>query len=189
MAIANSIPLVWEGRPEDLPDEGWDWALRRGIDNFREGNRPNILCALQIVVFSEHRGQQLSGGVVKAMKRIGREAGLKGMIAPVRPNRKAEFPLESMETYITRTGPDGLPFDPWLRVHCRLGASIIKPCPKAMYISGTVAEWTAWTGRVFEKTGHYEIPGALVPVKIDIEKDTGVYVEPNVWVYHPPEEK
>ena len=28
------------------------------------------------------------------------------------------------------------------------------------------------------------VPGALVPVKIDLEQDAGVYVEPNVWVVH-----
>ncbi|MFZ5979146.1 MAG: hypothetical protein ACOYVF_00805 [Candidatus Zixiibacteriota bacterium] len=187
VAIGNSTPLLWEDKIENLPDEGWDWALKKGIDDNRRGRRTNIICALQIVVFSENRGRHLSGRAVKAMKLVGSKAGLKGMIAPVRPNRKPEFPRQPIEDYIKRTDDDGRPFDPWLRVHQRLGARIIKPCHKAMYITGTIAEWQAWTGMVFDKSGLYDIPGALVPVAIDIDRDKGIYIEPNVWMYHPPE--
>jgi hypothetical protein len=28
------------------------------------------------------------------------------------------------------------------------------------------------------------VPGALVPVRIDRERDVGTYVEPNVWMRH-----
>jgi len=189
LAIGNSIPLLWEGKIDDLPDEGWNWAIGRGIEDYNNNRKANILCALQIVVFSENRSKKLSGQVVSAMKRIGLEAGLNGMIAPVRPSRKAEFPRMSIEEYIARTDSKGRPFDPWLRVHFRLGARIIKPCHRAMLITGTVAEWTEWTGLSFDKSGFYDIPGALVPVEINIEKDTGVYIEPNVWMHHPSREK
>jgi hypothetical protein len=37
----------------------------------------------------------------------------------------------------------------------------------------------------FPETGAYVIPGALVPVEIDRERDEGIYVEPNVWMVHP----
>jgi hypothetical protein len=30
----------------------------------------------------------------------------------------------------------------------------------------------------------YIVPGALVPVQIDRERDEGRYVEPNVWMRH-----
>ena len=29
------------------------------------------------------------------------------------------------------------------------------------------------------------VPGALVPVEIDREREEGLYVEPNVWMVHP----
>jgi hypothetical protein len=32
----------------------------------------------------------------------------------------------------------------------------------------------------------YVVPGALVPVEIDRERDEGHYLEPNVWMVHPP---
>jgi len=188
VAIGNSIPLFWEEKIENLPDEGWDWAIRKGIEDYENDLTPNLLCALQIVVFSENRGKRLSRRAVSAMKKIGLEAGLNGMIAPVRPSRKAEFPRMPIEEYISRTDSEDRPFDPWLRVHHRLGARIIQPCHRAMLITGTVSEWTAWTGMSFNKSGLYDIPGALVPVEINIEKDTGIYVEPNVWMHHPAEE-
>ena len=122
---------------------------------------------------------------VDAMKRIGRSHGLGGMIAPVRPNRKSEYPKTPIEEYITWFGDDGRPFDPWLRVHHDLGARIIKPCKRAMLITGTVAEWEGWTGMRFFESGEYIVPGALVPVVIDCERDIGTYVEPNVWMHHP----
>ena len=37
----------------------------------------------------------------------------------------------------------------------------------------------------FPETGAYVVPGALVPVEIDRERDEGLYVEPNVWMVHP----
>ena len=36
---------------------------------------------------------------------------------------------------------------------------------------------------IFE-TGKYVIRGVLKPVKINIEKNIGEYMEPNVWVLH-----
>jgi hypothetical protein len=53
-----------------------------------------------------------------------------------------------------------------------------------MDIPGTVAEWEEWTGMAFPESGEYVVPGALVPVTIDRERDQGRYVEPNVWMLH-----
>ena len=40
-------------------------------------------------------------------------------------------------------------------------------------------------GVLKEKISPYVVPGALVPVEIDRERDEGLYVEPNVWMVHP----
>jgi hypothetical protein len=34
------------------------------------------------------------------------------------------------------------------------------------------------------RTGPYVVPGALVPVHIDIEADRGTYDEPHVWLQY-----
>jgi len=53
-----------------------------------------------------------------------------------------------------------------------------------MKINGTVADWESWTNMKFPESGTYIVPGALVPVTIDVEKNEGRYVEPNVWIQH-----
>jgi hypothetical protein len=90
-----------------------------------------------------------------------------------------------MEQYIRWKTDDGLPFDPWLRVHARLNASIIKVCPRSMEIRASVATWEDWAGMRLPETGPYIVPDALVPVEINKEADQGVYIEPNVWMLHP----
>ena len=103
---------------------------------------------------------------------------------PVRPNEKQAYPLIPMADYIRWTTPAGLPFDSWLRVHKRLGGETIKICHQSMIIPGTVREWETWTGLKFPGSGRYIVPFALNPIEIDLEKDQGCYVEPNVWVVH-----
>ena len=185
VSIANSIPLRFDSDPDDLPDDGWDWAMTQGLGDLAHNRQCNLQSALQVVVFGDRRGRSISGQSVRAMKEIGRRHGLKGMIAPVRPSQKCDYPLTPINSYVKWTAPDGeLPFDAWLRVHARSGARIIKPCPTAMRIEGTIAEWESWTKMRFPDSGDYIVPGALVPVKIDVENDRGLYIEPNVWVYH-----
>jgi hypothetical protein len=92
--------------------------------------------------------------------------------------------LSDIDRYITWEAGNGLPFDAWLRVHVRAGARIIKVCHRSMIVRGTSAEWQSWTGMNFPDTGQYYVPGALNPVDMDLEKDQGTYVEPNVWMVH-----
>jgi hypothetical protein len=106
------------------------------------------------------------------------------MFAPVRPTVKALEPLTPMAEYIARTREDGLPTDPWLRVHIRAGGRIEKVAPTSMVVPGTIADWRRWTGMEFAASGPTVVPGALVPVHVSLEHDHAVYVEPNVWVRH-----
>lgn len=187
LALGNSLPLRWDGAIDDLPDEGWDWAMVKGLDDLHADRRPNLLCALQIVVPSKHAGRRLSADAVNAMKEIAKLHGLDGLIAPVRPNHKARYPLTPMESYVRWTLDDGWPFDPWMRVHARLGARTVKVCHRAMLITGTVSEWESWTKMRFPDSGEYVVEGALRPVEIDRGRDLGTYIEPNVWMHHPTE--
>ena len=54
-----------------------------------------------------------------------------------------------------------------------------------MIIRGSRTDWETWTGLKLPQSGQYYIPGALNPMEMDIEKDDGVYIEPNVWMVHP----
>jgi GNAT superfamily N-acetyltransferase len=178
----NAIPAAWGGDAATLPAGGVDAVVEERFSG--EPPTANVLCALQILIAPEYRGQALSSRMIQRMAEIGRSHGLDTLIAPVRPNLKHSYPLTPIERYIGWRRPDGQLLDPWLRTHERLGASIASVAPKSMRIQGTVDQWEEWTQLAFPESGSYVVPGALVPVEIDRERDEGLYVEPNVWMVH-----
>jgi GNAT superfamily N-acetyltransferase len=179
LARARSIPVRWNGTLEDLP-AGIDGAIARGFD---EGGA-NVLCALIIMVPRALQGRGLSAVAVQAMADLARGHGFGALIAPVRPSWKERYPLVPIERYAEWRRADGLLLDPWMRVHERLGARVLRPEPQSLRITGTVAEWEEWTALGFPESGEYWFPGALATVKIDRDADRGSYWEPNVWMEH-----
>lgn len=179
-AFGNSIPVQFSGDLKDLPDKGWDWALESGCEN----KKANYLSAIQIMVPLERQSKGVSYIALKVMQQLGQESGFSSLIAPVRPSKKHLYPLVPMEDYIGWKDKNGECFDPWLRAHARLGATIIKVCPESMRIPGTVEQWESWTGLKFLQSGSYVIPGALNVVEVDLESNESVYIEPNVWMIH-----
>lgn len=179
LARARSIPVRWDGSVGDLP-AGIDGAIARGFD---EGGG-NVLCALVIMVPRDIQGRGLSAVAIKAMLEIARRHMLTGLIAPVRPSWKERYPLVPIERFARWRRADGLLFDPWMRVHERLGAVVLKPEQRSLRITGTVAEWELWTNMAFPESGDYWFSGGLAPVTIDRERDLGSYWEPNVWMHH-----
>jgi GNAT superfamily N-acetyltransferase len=165
-------------------------GLPGGIDDiletwFGDGPRPepDVLSAMVAVVSRSRRGEGLSGLLIQAMRDLARREGFSSLIAPVRPTWKDRYPLIPLERYAWWTREDGLPFDPWLRLHARLGGELLEVCPASMRVEGTRDEWVEWAGMRFPDDGDYTVPGALVPVTF--RGGRGVYVEPNVWMRHP----
>jgi len=179
----NAIPAAWDGDTATLPDGGIDAVVEARFAE--ETPAPTVLCALQILIAPEYRGQGLSTRMIERMAEIGRDHGLDTLIAPVRPNSKHRYPLTPIDRFVAWRRPDGTHLDPWLRTHERLGADIVKVAPESMRVAGTVAEWEEWAGMPLPDSGPYVVPGALVPIQIDRERDEGLYVEPNVWMVHP----
>jgi hypothetical protein len=179
VARARSIPLRWNGTVADLP-AGIDGAIARGFDE----PGANVLCALLIAVGAAQQGRGLSRVALQAMAALAQAHGLASLIAPVRPSWKERYPLVPVERYAAWRRGDGRLFDPWLRVHERLGADVLKPEPRSLRITGTVADWEEWTGLAFPESGEYIFPRGLAPVTIDREADVGEYWEPNVWMRH-----
>lgn len=182
--MGNSFPLRWDDRLENLPETGWDWAFQEAVNHHKQGIVPNVHCAIQIVVHPDYQGQRLSTPMVEAVRAVTKSKGLQSLIIPIRPSEKHKYPLINIDDYVTWKNERGLPFDSWLRVHVRAGASIIKVCHESKMIRGTRAEWEKWTGLKFPQSGEYIIYGALNPIEINIEKDEGTYIEPNVWIVH-----
>jgi GNAT superfamily N-acetyltransferase len=182
--MGNSFPLRWNEELENLPEGGWDWAFQEAVQNHKQGVKPNFHCAIQIVVRPDYRSQGLSMPMVQAVRAVTKSRGLGSLIIPLRPSEKHKYPLISMDDYITWKTEQGLPFDAWLRVHVRAGARIINVCHLSKKIRGTRTEWEAWTDMKFPQSGEHIIPGALNPIEINVEKDEGIYIEPNVWIVH-----
>ena len=183
IAGCNSAPLAWDGTDVGLP-EGWDDQFERSVRDKVAGAAPDTLGALQIVVRADRQGSGYSGVMLEAMRANARASGHRAVIACVRPTEKSRYPLIPIERYAWWTRDDGLPFDPWIRLHVRLGGRIVRPSPASMHIAGTVAEWRERTGMAIPESGEYLPEGAAAPVVIDVDADLGVYLDPNVWVVH-----
>jgi GNAT superfamily N-acetyltransferase len=180
-ALAFALELPNRGA---LPDGGLDRVTIWAFNDRLHGQAPDIASAVEIAIGRAHQGTGLSHRILAAMRDAVRAAGLTKLVAPVRPNAKHQFPRLPMAEYITMTRDDGLPADPWLRVHVRAGGRILRPAPASMVMVGSLAQWREWTGLPFDRTGDVIVPEALVPVHCDVEHDHAVYVEPNVWVEH-----
>jgi hypothetical protein len=184
VAVMHSAPLAWDGTDEGLPD-GWDDQLERSVAGLEPGApRADTLGALMIAVRPDRQGGGLSGVMLGAMRALARARGDRAVIACVRPTGKEPHADVPIEAYAHWTRDDGLPVDPWIRLHVRLGGRVVRGVPRSMTMRGTVAEWRAWTGLPLEASGSYVPAGAAAPVTIDLDADEGVYHDPNVWVVH-----
>jgi hypothetical protein len=184
VAVGNSVPFVWDGTRAGLPDRIVD-VVTRAIRTQERRGRPTTLSALAAIVDPRFRGRDLSRRVIAVMGRIATTHGLRALVAPVRRMLKQHYPLTPMAAYVTWQRPDGAPFDPWLRVHWRLGARVVRIARRAMTVTATVPEWEERAGLRFPESGRYVVPGGFNPVTIDRARDRGRYVEPNVWMLHP----
>lgn len=185
VAKAHSVPISFDGDIADgLPESGWDWVIRTAVHDRLTGASPTIVSALEIAIRHDQRGSGISGMMLAAMRDNAARLGFTDLVAPVRPSAKTAQITKPIDSYAYETRPDGLPVDPWLRVHVRAGGRIVNVAHQSMVIGGTLEQWRSWTGLPFTETGPVEVPGALSPVHCDVAQDHAVYVEPNVWVHH-----
>lgn len=187
IARGFSVPFAFRdgtaGRNE-LPVGGWDAAIRWADADWRALRRPTAVSALEITLLPPYRGRGISHLMLEAMIANVWTRGFGDLYAPLRPSDKHREPCVPFADYVARTRRDGLPWDPWVRVHVRAGARIVKIAPVSVVVVGTIAEWSEWTGVDFARSGDIVVPGALAPVHVSREQDHAVYVEPNLWVHH-----
>jgi hypothetical protein len=181
----RAVPFAFGGPGRsDLPDGGLGrmvvWAFR----DRQEYRRTNVAGLVDVTVTAAYTGKGLTQRILAALCLTARNCGAETLIAPVRPSNKYLQPELSMAEYVRRMRADGLPLDPWLRVHVRAGGTILGVAPASRTIVGSLAQWRRWTDLPFDRTGPVLVPYALVPVHCDFEHDYAVYVEPSVWVRH-----
>ena len=184
LAVINTQTIHIDIPLDNLPDEGWEWGFLKAIQDKREGVEPNFLLGFQVVINPKYQGRGLAIAAVEEMKNLSHRLGLDGVLIALRPNHKSKFPLLPMEDYLECKLDSGETFDPWLRIHERLGAQVIRVCSRAYSVKGSISDWESWTGQTFPCTGRYLVDGALNSVEISFENDIGFYIEPNVWIVH-----
>ena len=167
------------GRIVEIFPHGIDAVGLRAID---DPQTPTSLSALSAEVVPDQQGKGLSRLVLLAMAEVARQAGLAPLVAPVRPSWKDRYSLIPMDRYVSWKRDDSLPFDPWLRVHARLGATLLRAEPKSMRIEAPVHDWEQWTGMALPGDGDYVFPSGLTALRV--QDGIGAYWEPNVWMHH-----
>ena len=182
-ARVNAVPYAWSGVDEELPENGWDYALGMGFRPEMPG-AATAVCLIEARIHPDLAGTGLGGDMLMAARDNAAALGHAHLLAPIRPTRKHLEPDAPIEEYVQRARPDGTPFDPWLRSHLRLGGRLVRICHSAMTIAGSLAEWREWTGLPFDTSGTVHVEGALNPVHVSVEQNYAVYVEPNVWIHH-----
>lgn len=181
IGFANTIPFYWNQDAEKLPDDGWDWMVQKGINDFELKTPVNSLGGLQIIVTKNYLGKGYSKILIAEAKKLKEKVGLQNLFIPIRPTLKHQYSNMTMQDYINYKHGDKL-FDPWIRTHINCGARIIKICNNSMNVKGPIQFWEKIYNSKIENSGPLKIEGALSPVQIDIKNDYGEYREPNIWI-------
>lgn len=184
VARLHAVPL--EADAAAGAPRGWDHAIQYAERIAAKGVTPDLttVSLIEARVAPDRRGRGLSGPLLAEARRRFAELGCRDLVGPVRPTQKALEPRTPAGEYSRRVRDDGLPADPWLRVHARLGGRIVDVAPLSMVVPGTLTQWRGWTGLPFDSDGLVDVAGGLAPVHVDLANDHAVYVEPNVWVHH-----
>jgi GNAT superfamily N-acetyltransferase len=179
VAVATSVPFVCSG-PDNLPQEGWDWLVETAAHNRHQ--QANFLGALAVSVPAVHRSKGYARVMIRSVLDLAKSKNFDGVVVPVRPSAKVKHPWVPIAEYVGWIDEEGRPYDPWLRSHLSVGGKIVGPCERSMVVHEPIAFWENWSNQRFESSGAYPLEGGLAPVKIDLDRKTGTYEEPNVWV-------
>ncbi|MBV9143284.1 MAG: hypothetical protein JO115_20600 [Pseudonocardiales bacterium] len=185
IAAANGVPLCWAGPYAKLP-LGYDDVLMQAVDGApRRSDGPNwATCLLSISVHRDYRGGSIPERLLTESLRRAKDRDHPGIIIPLRPTKKPDYPLIPIEEYAAWQKPGSVdPFDPWLRTHVRAGGRVLGFAKRSLVIRQPVQRWSELLGTPLPGPGRYVVPGALVPIEVDINR-FGTYVEPNIWVWH-----
>ena len=151
VADAHTVPCWWDGTMSGLSD-GFDATIADAFHRLETGQPFNALCAIAAEIPKGGRGTGLATEILKSMGSIATQHGFQYLIAPVRPTWKDRYPITPIDRYMTWRRDDGSLFDPWLRLHERIGARMGPPLFGSYRIVGTVAEWESWLGMAFPES-------------------------------------
>ncbi|MFA0413443.1 hypothetical protein AB4520_06495 [Vibrio renipiscarius] len=187
IGVVFAVPVKWSGGITSLPESIAD-VVAQGLALHRCGAPANTLIPIAALVDPSVQGKGLSSKLLLEIKALAKRRGLTSLVVPVRPIYKSKYPIQSIQSYASWLSNDGFYYDPWLRVHQKLGAKAIHIANCTLTVKGTLAQWAKWTRMIFPHSGQYVVPGALTTIDVDKANDCGIYREPNVWMKHPMED-
>jgi GNAT superfamily N-acetyltransferase len=180
-ATGWGVPILWSAEMSELPSSFAD-ALRQSVEVHDALGAADAFVIGGAVVHPALKGRGTAESLIRALCDTAAAHHLAKVVAPVRPTRKHLYPLLDIDAYAAWVRNDGMPWDPWLRLHVRIGGRVIGFAREAQTMTGTVSQWEEWTGLEFPLSGDTIIPRGMAPLRIDKTADFGTYVEPNVWV-------
>jgi GNAT superfamily N-acetyltransferase len=181
IGFMNTVPFYFNEGLDQLPDRGWDWMLTKGMKDYQSEIAPNYLGGLQVIVRKKFQGQGYSKVILRYAKKFVDESIFENLVIPIRPIYKHRFPTMPMTKYMNLKD-ENIIYDPWIRTHINGGAEVIKVCEQSMIMKGDIKFWESMLNKRISKSGQYPLSGALSLIDIDVENDSGQYVEANIWI-------
>ena len=182
IAVGGLMPMQWNGNKDELPT--YPNLVKDGINIQDEQKQFNCLGALFAAISSNHQGKGLSYQLILEMKKMAKMAGCEHLMLPIRPTLKCQYPYSTLSEYLKLRRDDGSYYDPWVRVHHKLGGEIVNLMEECDIFSGPINEWEKVTDQKFRQSGSYIVPRALSPLEIDVAKNVGTISEGNIWIKH-----
>ena len=181
--------INWSGKPEDLP-EGWHGSVRKSYMDSVSGNDPcNTLVGLFIHVIEDARNAGIANQIILIMKEFAKKKGYSHFIIPLRPplkyNRK--FVEMDLNEFANLYREDGQHKDHWIRLHLRLGASIIGVCNTSHRHAMSIADfYQIFRSETIRKSGFHLIESAneWYRAYADLARDIVLLDQGCVWVEH-----
>lgn len=131
--------------------------FERYADKFRtrQQGKANAVFLLSIMVAPEFRKHHLPNHMLSAAKAAALRLGYSYVAAPFRPSHYGEYKAERRAThsealfaeYCACLNENGLPRDPWWRNVVRQGARLVKPEPRSLSYTRSIAEFESFRSR------------------------------------------
>jgi GNAT superfamily N-acetyltransferase len=184
VATIDAIEIDWDGNPKTLPERGWTEIIEEGLIREAEGRelKTDWIAALGTSVLPDYQKFGLSKTLLEELVKKAKSLGYKGMVAPVRPIYRFRMPDLTIQDYVNVRLPDGEHFDPWVRIHERIGGQIIGVCPASAVFSAPITDWQDWSKMKLPENGKVLVPNAIN--YLEIKDSLGVLKEDSIWILH-----
>lgn len=188
--IAHGImtDISWNNKPSDLP-EGWQGAVRKSYEDSANKLAKDTLVGLYVQVENEFKRKGWSEKIINAMKMFANNHRYHSLIIPLRlPQRfTKQYAKMAYKKFILLKNEHGQFLDHWLRLHTRLGGTILDVCltshQHAMNLNDFIAQFNS---KKISVSGYYlsDKQGLWYNVYVDKKRQFVLINQECTWVQH-----